>query len=61
MTEYRVTSSEDVTKHDVDIFVELVRSGGAVDEYFVRQGIKRPGARIVFAECHGQAIGVAAL
>lgn len=61
MTEYRVLNIEDVTKHDEDIFVELVRSGGAVDEYFVRQGVNRPGAKIVFAESDGQAIGVAAL
>lgn len=61
MTEYRVLNSEDATKHDVDIFVELVRSGGAVDEHFVRQGVKRPGAKIVFAWSDGQAIGVAAL
>ncbi|WP_132953220.1 GNAT family N-acetyltransferase [Rhodovulum bhavnagarense] len=61
MTEYRVLSSEDATKHDVDIFAELVRSGGAVDEYFVRQGVNRPGAKLIFAESDGQAIGVAAL
>ena len=61
MTEYRILSSEDATKRDVDIVVELVRSGGAVDEYFVRQGVDRPGAQIIFAESDGHAIGVAAL
>ena len=61
MTEYRVLSSEDATKNDVDIFVELVRSGGTVDKHFVRQELKRPGAKIVFAESDGQAIGVVAL
>jgi len=43
--EYRALNSEDATKHDVDIFVELVLSGGAVDEHFVRMGAKRPDPR----------------
>lgn len=59
--EYRVLNSEDATKHDVDIFVELVLSGGAVDEHFVRMGAKRPGAKLVFAVFDGQVKGVAAL
>ena len=45
----------------MDNFVNLVRSGGAVDEHFVRTGIKRPGVRIVFAEIDGKIVGVAAL
>ena len=49
------------TKEEVDTFVELVGSGGAVDGKYVRTGVVRTGAQIIFAEIDGQAVGVAAL
>jgi GNAT superfamily N-acetyltransferase len=61
MTKYRDLKSEDLTKDEVDTFVKLVSTGGAVNENFVRQGVKRPGARVVFAEIDGRTVGVAAL
>lgn len=61
MTKYRNLSGQDATRDEVVSFVELVQSGGAVDEYYVRQGLKRPGAKIVFAEVGCKVVGVAAL
>ena len=39
----------------------MVRAGGAVDEGYVRQGIQRDGAKLVFARIDNEGIGVAAL
>lgn len=61
MIKYRSLVGMDATKEDVDTFVKLVGSGGAVDEEYVRTGVVRPGAQIIFAEIDGQAVGVAAL
>ncbi len=61
MTKYRSLIGADATKEEVDTFVELVRSGGAVDEEYVRIGVVRPGVQIIFAEVGAQAVGVAAL
>ena len=61
MTKYRDVKSEDLTKDEVDTFVKLVSTGGAVNGYFVRQGVKRPGAIVVFSEMNGRTVGVAAL
>ncbi|WP_417809750.1 GNAT family N-acetyltransferase [Thioclava sp.] len=61
MIEYRTLFGETATEEELDTFVELVGSGGAVNENYVRRGAVRPGAQIVFAEVDGQTIGVAAL
>lgn len=58
---YRTLNGADATQEDVDVFVELVTLGGAVDEKYVRIGVVRPGAQIIFAEVAGQTVGVAAL
>lgn len=61
MIEYRTLLGADATQEEVDTFVELVRSGGAVDEKYVQMGAVRPGAHISFAEVRGRPVGVAAL
>lgn len=61
MIKYRTLISANATQEEVDTFVELVTSGGAVDEKYVRMGVVRPGAQIIFAEVAGQTAGVAAL
>ncbi len=61
MIQFRVLVGATATKEEVDTFVALVRSGGAVDENYVRRGAVRPGAQIIFADVDGQAVGVAAL
>lgn len=61
MIQYRTVVGATATKEEVDTFVELVGSGGAVSENYVRSGAVRPGAQIVFAEVEGQTVGVAAL
>lgn len=61
MIKYRAVIGKDATKEQVDTFVELVGSGGAVDEYYVRKGVVRSGANIIFAEVDGLAVGSAAL
>lgn len=61
MYEFRNLCGSKATNEEIDAFVKLVGSGGAVDEYYARLGIVRPGVRIVFAEFDGQAVGVAAL
>lgn len=61
MIKYRDIRSEDLNDKEVEIFVELVSSGGAVNEYFVRQGVKRPSTKVVLAEVDGRTVGVAAL
>lgn len=45
----------------VKFTVPLVSSGGAVDEKYVRLGVVRLGAQIIFAEVAGRTVGVAAL
>lgn len=61
MIQYRTLVGATAAKEEVDTFVELVQSGGAVDENYVRRGAVRPGAQIIFAEVDGQTVGVAAL
>lgn len=61
MIQYRALVGATATKEEVDTFVELVGSGGAVDVNYVRRGAVRPGAQIIFAEVDGQTVGVAAL
>jgi len=61
MVQYRTLVGATATKEEVDTFVELVGSGGAVDENHVRRGAVRQGAQIIFAEVDGQTVGVAAL
>jgi GNAT superfamily N-acetyltransferase len=61
MIQYRTVVGATATKEEVDTFVELVGSGGAVDKNYVRKGAVRPGAQIIFAEVDGQTVGVAAL
>lgn len=61
MIKYRDLRSEELNCQEVEAFVKLVSSGGAVNEALVRQGVKRTGARVVFAELDGRTVGVAAL
>ncbi|WP_347310065.1 GNAT family N-acetyltransferase [Defluviimonas sp. SAOS-178_SWC] len=61
MITYRTVVGTEATNVEVDTFVKLVGSGGAVDENYVRMGVIRPGAQITFAEVDGQTVGVAAL
>lgn len=61
MIQYRTLVGATATKEELDTFVKLVGSGGAVDEKYVRRGAVRPGAHIIFAEDDGQTVGVAAL
>lgn len=61
MIEYRTLLGATASKEEVDTFVELVRSGGAVDEKYVRMGVERLGTQITFAEVGGRTVGVAAL
>lgn len=61
MIEYKTLIGAKAKKEEVDTFVELVTSGGAVDEKYVRLGVVRPGAQIIFAEVAGRTAGVAAL
>lgn len=61
MIQYRSLVGATATSDDMDTFVELVGTGGAVDENYVRRGAVRPGAQIIFAEVDGQKVGVAAL
>lgn len=61
MIEYRTLIGGNAKPEEVDTFVNLVKSGGAVDEIYVRKGVVRPGAQLTFAEDAGQTVGVAAL
>lgn len=61
MIEFAVLGSPDSTQQDIDDFVRLVREGEAVAEHYVRQGIRRKGAKMVLARIEGQVVGVAAL
>ena len=61
MIEYIILNSHDATQGDKADFIRLVTEGGAVDEFYVRQGIERPGAKMVFAKCEDRVVGVAAL
>ncbi|TQS73282.1 GNAT family N-acetyltransferase [Rhodobacteraceae bacterium] len=61
MIQYRTLIGATATEEELDTFVELVGSGGAVDEKYVRRGAVRPDAQIIFAEVDGLTVGVAAL
>lgn len=61
MIEYDALDGHDATEADLDQFVHLVQQGGAVEEEYVRQGIRREGAKIVMARSGGSIVGVAAL
>ncbi|MBB4122571.1 GNAT family N-acetyltransferase [Martelella radicis] len=61
MIRYKTLIGANATQEEVDTFVELVTLGGAVDEKYVRLGMIRPGAHIIFAEVAGRTVGVAAL
>ncbi|WP_339113786.1 GNAT family N-acetyltransferase [Thioclava sp. GXIMD2076] len=61
MIKYRTLIGANAAQEEIDTFVELVASGGAVDEVYVRMGVVRLGAQIAFAEVAGQTVGVAAL
>ncbi|WP_417247482.1 GNAT family N-acetyltransferase [Celeribacter sp.] len=61
MIKYKTLIGANATQEEVDTFVELVASGGAVDEKYVRLGVVRPSAQIIFAEISGSTVGVAAL
>lgn len=61
MIEFTVIDGPEATHDDVEDFVRLVQQGGAVDEYYVRQGIRRHGTKAVFARIDGTIVGVAAL
>lgn len=60
MIEYAVFDGGDAEQVLVDEFVRLVQEGGAVDENFVRNGIRRQGARMVVASIDDKVVGVAA-
>lgn len=59
--EYAVIHGPSAGDRDLETIVRLVKSGGAVDEHFVRQGIRRAGAKVVLARIDNEMIGVAAL
>lgn len=61
MIEFAVLDCRDATHGEVYNFVRLVQCGGAVDEHHVRQGVRRKGAKMVFAKIDGIVVGVAAL
>lgn len=61
MIQYRTFVGATAKKEEVETFVELVGSGGAVDENYVWQGAVRPGAQIIFAQVDGHTVGVASL
>ena len=61
MIQYRTLVGATAKEEEGDTFVELVGSGGAVDENYVGRGAARPGAQIIFAEVDGPTVGVAAL
>lgn len=61
MIEYAVHDGCDADHETVEDFVGLVRDGGAVDEHFVRRGVRRTGTKIILARFEGAAVGAAAL
>ena len=61
MTDYTALDGKDAGPHEVCEFVRLVTHGGAVKERYVRQGIARDGAKLVFARIDNTVVGVAAL
>lgn len=61
MINYRTIVGGTATREDLNTFVALVGTGGAVDERYVRRGAVRLGAQLIFAEIDSQTVGVAAL
>lgn len=60
MIRLRVMTGEIASDEDVNKFADIVASGGAVNEKFVRRGLSRQGAQLIFAEFDGKHVGVAA-
>ena len=54
-------TAENAGAKEKEAFIRLVQSGEAVDGTFVRSGIERRGAKMVFATNGGELAGVAAL
>lgn len=61
MIEFEVLDGPEATQNRQDEFLQFVTDGGAVEGYYVRQGIDRAGAKLVFAKSDGVTVGVAAL
>jgi hypothetical protein len=61
MTEFTVLDGREATLDEIEDFVRLVQQGGAVDGGYVRLGVRRQGAKMVFAKIDGTVVGVAAL
>lgn len=59
--EFVIKCGPELPPSELNVFLGLVKCGGAVDESYVRRGLKRPGAKAVFAMVSGQTVGVAAL
>jgi GNAT superfamily N-acetyltransferase len=57
---YTRTSSQ-ATEKEKDTFVKLVKSRGAVNEEYVRNGVEREGTVMVFLKLGEEVVGVAAL
>lgn len=61
MIEFVVSDGPSAHPSEIETFVRVVRAGGAVDERYVRRGIRRHGAKLVLARIDNEVIGVAAL
>ena len=59
--EYEVLNGKDASCSETETFVRFVIEGGAVKEaHYVRAGLMREGAKIVFAKVSDRIVGVAA-
>ncbi|MEM7069036.1 MAG: GNAT family N-acetyltransferase [Pseudomonadota bacterium] len=61
MLQFEIINGPDLSDSDLVTFVKLVGQGGAVNEKFVKRGLKRIGAKAVFAKVNGSTVAVAAL
>ena len=61
MIEYAVLDGRDAEQGILDDFVRLVQEGGAINEHYVRDGIRRKGTKMVLARIEEIIVGVAAL
>lgn len=61
MVEYVVLDGPGAQPSDIETFIRVVQTGGAVDEHYVRRGIRRSGAKLLLARMGNEVVGVAAL
>ncbi len=61
MVRYDVVDGPGAQPSEIEMFARVVQTGGAVDERYVRLGLRRDGAKLLMARIANEVVGVSAL